>query len=71
MIRLVRAEFVKLRTTQVWFWLLLAAVAVTALLVVAQLAPHDAIHNETDVHTVLHVVRRRPTSWCSSSACSA
>ena len=39
MIRLIRAEFLKLRTTQVWFWLLLGAVAVTALLVVAQLAP--------------------------------
>jgi ABC-type transport system involved in multi-copper enzyme maturation permease subunit len=38
MIRLVRAEFLKLRTTQVWFWLLLAAVAISALFVIAPLA---------------------------------
>ncbi len=52
MIALVRAEWLKLRTTQVWFWLLLAAVAVTALLVVAQLAPHDSVRNEQDVYSV-------------------
>jgi ABC-type transport system involved in multi-copper enzyme maturation permease subunit len=52
MIRLVRAEFVKLRTTQVWFWLLLAAVAVTTLLLVAQLAPHDGVTNDNDVYNV-------------------
>jgi ABC-2 type transport system permease protein len=52
MIRLVRAEFVKLRTTQVWFWLLLAAVAVTTLLLVAQLAPHDGVTNDDDVYNV-------------------
>jgi ABC-2 type transport system permease protein len=51
-IRLIRAEFLKLRTTQVWFWLLLGAVAVTALLVVAQLAPHDAVRSELDVYNV-------------------
>ncbi|MDP9093924.1 MAG: ABC transporter permease [Actinomycetota bacterium] len=38
MIRLVRAEFLKLRTTQVWFWLLVASVAITALSVVGQIA---------------------------------
>lgn len=42
MIRLVQAEFLKFRTTQVWFWLLVATVAVTALLVVGQLAPADS-----------------------------
>jgi ABC-2 type transport system permease protein len=52
MIRLVRAEFVKLRTTQVWFWMLLAAVAVTALFVIAQLAPSDSLHNREDVYAV-------------------
>ncbi|MDT4986044.1 MAG: type transport system permease protein [Micromonosporaceae bacterium] len=52
MIRLIRAEFVKLRTTQVWFWLLLSAVAVTTLLLVAQLAPHDGVNNENDVYNV-------------------
>lgn len=41
MVRLVRAEFLKLRTTQVWFWLLLAAVAVASLLVIAPLANND------------------------------
>ena len=45
MIRLVRAEFLKLRTTQVWFWMLIAAVAVTVLLVVSQLAPSDNVHD--------------------------
>ncbi len=49
MIRLVRAEFLKVRTTQVWFWLLLATVAVSALLVVAQIAPHDGVRQTSDV----------------------
>jgi len=48
-IRLVRAEFLKLRTTQVWFWLLLLAIAVSALLVVASIAPHDGIRSEDKV----------------------
>lgn len=52
MIRLIRAEFLKLRTTQVWFWLLLAAIAVTALLVIAQVAPHDAIRSQNDVYSL-------------------
>lgn len=51
MIRLVRAEFVKLRTTQVWFWLLIAAIAVTALLVVAQIAGNKHLSN-TDIYNV-------------------
>lgn len=38
MIRLVHAEFVKLRSTQVWFWLLLAAAALAALSIVAGIA---------------------------------
>jgi len=48
MIRLIRAEFLKLRTTQVWFWLLLAAVAISALTVIAPLASGD-IHTGPDV----------------------
>lgn len=48
MIRLVRAEFLKLRTTQVWIWMLVAAIAVTVLLVVAQLAPSDGVRNYAD-----------------------
>ncbi len=43
MIALVKAEFLKLRTTQVWFWMLIASVAVTALLVVGQIAPSHNI----------------------------
>jgi hypothetical protein len=41
MIALVRAEFLKVRTTQVWFWLLVAALALSALLVIAPLAGGD------------------------------
>ncbi len=47
MINLVRAEFLKVRTTQVWFWLLLAALALSALLVIAPLASGD-ISTERD-----------------------
>lgn len=49
MFRLVRAEFVKLRTTQVWMWLLLADVAIGALVAIASLAPKDAIEEPKDV----------------------
>jgi ABC-2 type transport system permease protein len=38
MTALIRAELRKLRSTQVWFWLLLASVALTALSVVGQIA---------------------------------
>ena len=48
MIRLVRAEFLKVRTTQVWFWLLLGVVAVSALLVIAPIA-NNSITSERDV----------------------
>lgn len=41
MTRLVRAEFLKLRTTQVWFWLLMGTIAVSGLLVVPQLTGSD------------------------------
>jgi ABC-2 type transport system permease protein len=47
-IRLVQAEFLKLRTTQVWFWLLLAAVAVSALFVIGPIASDD-VRNGPDV----------------------
>lgn len=49
MIRLVRAEFRKLLTTQVWFWMLVFTIAVSALLVVASIAPHDGIRSEAKV----------------------
>src|SRR3954468_8858527 len=48
MIRLVRAEFLKLRTTQVWFWLLLADVALGAALAIGSLAA-NAIKKPSDV----------------------
>lgn len=48
MLRLVRAEFLKLRTTQVWLWLLLADVAVGALVAIGSLAS-DAIDEPKDV----------------------
>ncbi|MDT4925670.1 MAG: type transport system permease protein [Pseudonocardiales bacterium] len=49
MIRLIRAEFLKVRTTQVWFWMLLATVAVSALLVVGGVAPRDGVRQASDV----------------------
>ena len=52
MIRLIHAELTKLRTTQVWFWMLLAAVAVTALFTIGQLAPSDGVRNASDVPNV-------------------
>ena len=48
MIRLVNAEFLKLRTTQVWFWLLLAAVAISSLTVIGPIASGN-VHNQFDV----------------------
>lgn len=49
MIRLIRAEFLKARTTQVWFWLLLGTIAISALLVVGQIAPQDGVRDASDV----------------------
>lgn len=49
MMRLVRAEFLKLRTTQVWLWMLLADVAIGALVAIGSLAAHDAIKEPKDV----------------------
>ena len=54
MIRLIRGEFLKLRSTQVWFWLLLASVAITGLLVVVQLAPHDNVRDAGDAAEVFN-----------------
>jgi hypothetical protein len=47
-IRLVRAELLKLRTTQVWFWLLLLTVGIGALTVIGPLAGGE-IHKASDV----------------------
>jgi ABC-2 type transport system permease protein len=38
MIRLIRAEYRKLRSTQVWFWMLLVCIGLTSLFVIAQIA---------------------------------
>ena len=48
MSRLIRAELLKLRTTQVWFWLLLAAIAISALFVIGPLASNQ-VKNSSDV----------------------
>ena len=60
MIRLIRAEFLKLRTTQVWFWLFLGTIAVGALLAVAQIAPHDGIRSEDKVPDLFAVFAASP-----------
>lgn len=49
MTRLIRAEFLKLRTTQVWFWMLVATVAISVLLIVAQIAPSSGVRKASDV----------------------
>jgi hypothetical protein len=49
MIRLIHAEFLKARTTQVWFWLLMGTIAVSALLVVGQIAPSEGVRNASEV----------------------
>jgi ABC-2 type transport system permease protein len=48
-LRLVRAEFLKLRTTQVWFWLLLGALALSALVAIGSLASTNGVRTEVDV----------------------
>ena len=54
MIRLIRAELLKIRTTQVWFWLLLAAVALSALTVIAPLAS-SGVHSGPEVANMFAV----------------
>jgi ABC-2 type transport system permease protein len=51
-IRLVRAEFVKLRTTQVWFWLLIAALAICVLVVLGSFLSSDGVKTAADVPDV-------------------
>jgi ABC-type transport system involved in multi-copper enzyme maturation permease subunit len=47
-IHVVRAEFLKLRTTQVWFWMLALAVVAGSLIVVGGLAS-DSVHTARDI----------------------
>jgi ABC-2 type transport system permease protein len=48
-IRLIRAEFVKLRTTQVWFWLLIAALAISVLVVLGSFLSDSGVQTKADV----------------------
>jgi hypothetical protein len=48
-IRLIRAELVKLRTTQVWFWLLIAALAISVLAVLGNFLSDPGVHSAKDV----------------------
>jgi hypothetical protein len=50
-LRLVRAEFVKVRTTQVWFWLLLAAIGIAVLAVLGGFLS-DGVATKSDVPDV-------------------
>ena len=55
---LLKAEFRKLRSTQVWFWLLLACLAITALLVIVQIATRKDLgvdHNVRQVFTSAYI----------------
>lgn len=52
MIRLVRAEFVKLRTTQVWFWLLVAVLAICVLVVLGSFLSTGGVETKKDVPDV-------------------
>jgi ABC-2 type transport system permease protein len=49
---LIRAEYRKLKSTQTWFWLLLACAALTALLVVVQLATRTDLETPGAVRDV-------------------
>ncbi len=49
MIRLVHAEFVKLRTTQVWFWLLVAVLAICVLVVLSSFLSSGGVVTKHDV----------------------
>ncbi len=54
MIGLIRAEFRKLLTTQVWFWLLLASMAITALAIVGPITSDShQFQLAADVHDIL------------------
>jgi hypothetical protein len=49
MIRLIHAEFVKLRTTQVWFWLLLAVLGISVLVVLGSFLSAGSVETASDV----------------------
>jgi ABC-2 type transport system permease protein len=70
MVRLIRGELLKLRTTQVWFWLLLAALGISALVAVGGLAPHDSVRTPAEIADIFGNAKGASMS-CSSSASSA
>ena len=53
MIGLIRSEFLKVRSTQVWFWLLLASLAITAASVVGNIATDNNAQLAHDLHDIL------------------
>ena len=63
-IRLVHAEFVKLRTTQVWFWLLLAALALQRACPSGR--SHRALSKIRVISPTSSPAQLRPTCPCSS-----
>ena len=71
MIRLVRAEFVKLRTTQVWFWLLLAALAICVLVVLGSFLSSGRRQPRSTTSPTSSPRATTRRSRCSCSACSA
>jgi ABC-type transport system involved in multi-copper enzyme maturation permease subunit len=52
-INLIRSEFLKVRSTQVWFWLLLASLAITAASVVGNIATDNNAQLAHDLHDIL------------------
>jgi ABC-type transport system involved in multi-copper enzyme maturation permease subunit len=52
-INLMRSEFLKVRSTQVWFWLLLASLAITAASVVGNIATDNNAQLAHDLHDIL------------------
>jgi hypothetical protein len=53
MINLVRSEFLKVRSTQVWFWLLLASLAITAAPAIGVNATDNDVQLNHDLHDIL------------------
>jgi ABC-2 type transport system permease protein len=53
MINLIRSEFLKVRSTQVWFWLLLASLAITSASVVGNIASDNNRQLARDLHDIL------------------
>jgi ABC-2 type transport system permease protein len=59
MTALIRSEFLKVRSTQVWFWLLLASLAITAAAVIGNLA---TVGSDAHLRSQLHDILAAPNS---------